>query len=71
MVTGRNVRVDSGGALNGALLRAGLVDEVSLLVHPRIVGGDGPRWYGNASPHAFDLHSATALAWLRLTHGGR
>jgi 2,5-diamino-6-(ribosylamino)-4(3H)-pyrimidinone 5'-phosphate reductase len=33
------VRVDSGGRLNGALLRAGLVDEVSLLVHPVVVGG--------------------------------
>jgi 2,5-diamino-6-(ribosylamino)-4(3H)-pyrimidinone 5'-phosphate reductase len=34
------VLVDSGGTLNGALLRAGLVDEVSLLVHPCLV--DGP-----------------------------
>ena len=33
------VRVDSGGALNGALLRAGLVDEIHLLVHPTLVGG--------------------------------
>ena len=35
----RRVLVDSGGTLNGALFRAGLVDEVSLLVHPRLVGG--------------------------------
>lgn len=33
------IRVDSGGTLNGALLRAGLVDEVSVLVHPFLVGG--------------------------------
>jgi 2,5-diamino-6-(ribosylamino)-4(3H)-pyrimidinone 5'-phosphate reductase len=33
------VRVDSGGTLNGALLRAGLVHELSLLVHPQLVGG--------------------------------
>ena len=33
------VLVDSGGTLNGVLLRAGLVDEVSLLVHPCLVGG--------------------------------
>ncbi len=39
----RVVRVDSGGTLNGALLRAGLVDEVSLLVHPALVGGTSPR----------------------------
>ncbi len=37
------VRVDSGGRLNGALLRAGLVDEVSVLVHPALVGGEIPR----------------------------
>jgi 2,5-diamino-6-(ribosylamino)-4(3H)-pyrimidinone 5'-phosphate reductase len=34
----RTVRVDSGGSLAGALLRAGLVDEVSVLVHPVLVG---------------------------------
>lgn len=32
------IRVDSGGALNGALLRAKLVDEIHLLVHPVLVG---------------------------------
>jgi 2,5-diamino-6-(ribosylamino)-4(3H)-pyrimidinone 5'-phosphate reductase len=37
------VRVDSGGTLNGAFLRAGLVDEVSLLIHPVLVGGASPR----------------------------
>ncbi len=35
----RTVRTDSGGTLNGALLSAGLVDEVSLLVHPELAGG--------------------------------
>jgi len=30
----RCVRVDSGGSISGALLAAGLVDEVSVLVHP-------------------------------------
>lgn len=30
----RRVRVDTGGRLNGALLRAGLADEVHLLVCP-------------------------------------
>jgi 2,5-diamino-6-(ribosylamino)-4(3H)-pyrimidinone 5'-phosphate reductase len=33
------VRVDSGGVLNGALLRAGLVDEISLVLAPYAVGG--------------------------------
>jgi len=39
----RVVRVDSGGTLNGALLREGLVDEVSVLLHPTLVGGTGVR----------------------------
>jgi len=34
------IRVDSGGDLNGALLRAGLVDELHLLVHPTLIGAD-------------------------------
>jgi 2,5-diamino-6-(ribosylamino)-4(3H)-pyrimidinone 5'-phosphate reductase len=37
------LRVDSGGTLNGALLRAGLVNEVSLLISPALVGGTSPR----------------------------
>ncbi len=37
------VRVDSGGILNGALLRAGLVSEVSVLIYPGLVGGKSPQ----------------------------
>jgi 2,5-diamino-6-(ribosylamino)-4(3H)-pyrimidinone 5'-phosphate reductase len=33
------VRVDSGGTLNSVLLQAGLVDEVSVLIHPYLAGG--------------------------------
>ncbi len=33
------ILVDSGGTLNGVLLRAGLVDEVSLLIQPQLVDG--------------------------------
>ena len=51
------MRVDSGGALNGALLRAGLVDELSLLVHPVLVG-DAPRWYGSPPPGPLDAGAA-------------
>jgi len=36
------IRVDSGGTLNGVLLRAGLVAEVSVLIHPALVGGSTP-----------------------------
>lgn len=35
----RVIRVDSGGALSGALLAEGLVDELSLLVCPCLTGG--------------------------------
>ncbi|HEX6020785.1 MAG TPA: dihydrofolate reductase family protein [Solirubrobacter sp.] len=62
------VRVDSGGALNGALLAAGLVDEISLLVHPLLVG-DAPRWYGASAPLALEMAAADTLdgglVWLR------
>ncbi len=36
------ILVDSGPTLSGILLAQGLVDEISLLVHPCLVGGDGP-----------------------------
>ena len=38
----KTVLLDSGGILNGLLLRAGLVDEVSLLVHPCLAGDRSP-----------------------------
>lgn len=41
------VRVDSGGTLNGVLLAAGVVDEVSVLIHPFLAGG-------RADPTMFD-----------------
>lgn len=39
----QRVRVDSGGTLNGTLLRAGLVDEISILLGPYVVGGRSAR----------------------------
>jgi 2,5-diamino-6-(ribosylamino)-4(3H)-pyrimidinone 5'-phosphate reductase len=36
----RTIRIDAGPTLNGLALRSGLVDELSLLVHP-VVAGDG------------------------------
>jgi 2,5-diamino-6-(ribosylamino)-4(3H)-pyrimidinone 5'-phosphate reductase len=58
------VRVDSGGTLNGVLLRAGLVDEVSLLIHPCLVGGMTPKSIFRAP----DLASADGVIQLRLAH---
>jgi 2,5-diamino-6-(ribosylamino)-4(3H)-pyrimidinone 5'-phosphate reductase len=61
---GEVVRVDSGGALIGALLGAGLLDEVSLLVHPCLVGERGDRrWHGVAPPPAGALELAACQTW--------
>lgn len=56
------VRVDSGGTLNGALLRAGLVNEVSVLVYPALVGGFSPASLYRAP----DLKSAEGVIDLEL-----
>jgi 2,5-diamino-6-(ribosylamino)-4(3H)-pyrimidinone 5'-phosphate reductase len=67
----RTVRVDSGGALIGALLAAGLLDEVSLLVHPLLAGTRGDRvWHGHAgAARVLEPLAAEALehglVWLR------
>jgi 2,5-diamino-6-(ribosylamino)-4(3H)-pyrimidinone 5'-phosphate reductase len=60
----RSLRVDSGGALNGALLRAGLVDEVSVLLTPLLVGGESPRSMFVAP----DVASPEQAIPLRLSH---
>jgi 2,5-diamino-6-(ribosylamino)-4(3H)-pyrimidinone 5'-phosphate reductase len=61
------VRVDSGGTLNGVLFRAGLVDEVSLLIHPSLVGGSTSR----SMYRATDLTSPEGVINLRLIHHER
>jgi 2,5-diamino-6-(ribosylamino)-4(3H)-pyrimidinone 5'-phosphate reductase len=63
------VRVDSGGGLGGALLERGLVDEVSLLVHPVLAGGNR-RWYGRSvGASRLDLVASQTfddqVVWLR------
>ncbi|MEW5719093.1 MAG: RibD family protein [Chloroflexota bacterium] len=60
----QSVRVDSGGVLNGVLLRAGLVGEVSILFTPSLVGGMTPRSIFTAP----DLASADGVVPLKLTH---
>jgi 2,5-diamino-6-(ribosylamino)-4(3H)-pyrimidinone 5'-phosphate reductase len=59
------VRVDSGGTLNGALLRAGLVEEVSVLILPCLVGGASPTHTIFRAP---DLEDARGVLNLRLIH---
>ncbi len=58
------VRVDSGGILNGALLRAGLVTEVSVLIYPCLVGGTSPASMFVAE----DLAGPEGVIRLKLTH---
>jgi 2,5-diamino-6-(ribosylamino)-4(3H)-pyrimidinone 5'-phosphate reductase len=65
----RVVRIDTGGTLLGVLLELGLIDELSLLVHPVIVGS-GPRWQGGFTDR-LDLGLANVevfeggVVWLR------
>lgn len=66
------VRVDSGGALLGALVAEGLLDELSLLVHPCVAGRPATRrWYGTEplEPGALRLVASQpldgGLVWLR------
>jgi len=66
------VRVDSGGGLNGALLERGLVDELSLLVHPLVSGDGSSAWHGPRPPRAATLEPIASerldtggLVWLR------
>lgn len=56
------VRVDSGGTLNGVLLREGLVDEVSVLFQPVLVGGESPKSFFRAP----DLASPEGVIPLKL-----
>jgi len=60
----KTVRVDSGGRLNGILFRAGLVNEVSVLINPCLVGGTSPRSIF-AAP---DLTSPDGVIPLKLIH---
>lgn len=73
---------EAGGGLNGALLRAGLVDEIQLLVLPAVVGGlgtpslfDGSELSPTETPTRLRLLSSHAendgLLWLRyeVLHG--
>jgi 2,5-diamino-6-(ribosylamino)-4(3H)-pyrimidinone 5'-phosphate reductase len=58
------VRVDSGGTLNGILLRQGLVNEVSILIHPYLIGGFTPGSIYRAS----DLLAMQDALRLKLIH---
>ncbi len=66
----------AGGKLNGALVRAGLVDEINIFLHPGIIGGfdvpslfDSPALRADEMPVRLNLISAQVQAggrvWLR------
>jgi 2,5-diamino-6-(ribosylamino)-4(3H)-pyrimidinone 5'-phosphate reductase len=70
------IRADSGGTLNSVLLQAGVVDEVSVLIHPYLAGGIpdptifDPRKAGfmDLQVPLHHLHSevlGTGIIWLR------
>jgi 2,5-diamino-6-(ribosylamino)-4(3H)-pyrimidinone 5'-phosphate reductase len=72
------VLLDSGGTLNAAMIRAGLVDELSLLLHPSVVGSGTPLVVADLenddpSVTAFRLLSSEKLdadiLWLRYEVG--
>jgi riboflavin biosynthesis pyrimidine reductase len=45
----RRLLLKGGGAINGAMLQAGLVDELSLIIAPSVEGAPG-------GPSVFDIH---------------
>ena len=50
----RCVRADGGGGINGALVRAGLVDELHVVTMPILVGGAGTPTFLDGDPMAPD-----------------
>jgi 2,5-diamino-6-(ribosylamino)-4(3H)-pyrimidinone 5'-phosphate reductase len=58
------VRVDSGGTLNGVLLREGLVTDLSVLIAPTAIGGTTPQSIYRAE----DLVSIDQAVKLELVH---
>jgi len=58
------IRVDSGGTLNGVLLREGLVTDLSVLIAPTAIGGTSPQ----SMYRAEDLVSADNAIKLKLEH---
>lgn len=68
----KRLLLEGGGALNGAFLAAGLIDETSTLIHPVVDGQQGvPAIYDHpqATPRALELIASEVLeggtVWLR------
>lgn len=63
----KRLRIDSGGKLNGALFRLGLVDEVVLIISPYLVGGHSSR----SMYQADDLKGPEGVVPLKLVQSRR
>jgi len=58
---GKEIRIEGSGRLTNSLLRAGLVDEIRLLVHPFVMGS-GKRYFEDGLPaRGFRLASQEVL----------
>jgi 2,5-diamino-6-(ribosylamino)-4(3H)-pyrimidinone 5'-phosphate reductase len=67
----RTVRLESGGALSTALLSAGLVTDLSLLIHPEVRGGDPAGFVRSGMlPPDFGGGPGLALSHLERLEGG-
>jgi riboflavin biosynthesis pyrimidine reductase len=79
----RRLLLEGGGTINGAFLRAGLVDELSLILHPAVDGAQGaPSVFDSTGDHpapapieSMTLESCQVLeqgaVWLRYQIHGR
>jgi 2,5-diamino-6-(ribosylamino)-4(3H)-pyrimidinone 5'-phosphate reductase len=68
----RMIRIDAGPTLNGLALRSGLVDELSLLVHPVVAGEGRPFAEGLDAPiemRELSSEKRGELLWLRYGRG--
>jgi dihydrofolate reductase len=58
---GADICVIGGGELAGSLIKAGLVDEIGMNVHPVILGAGIPLLSGAAGPHELELVEAREI----------
>jgi 2,5-diamino-6-(ribosylamino)-4(3H)-pyrimidinone 5'-phosphate reductase len=62
----------AGGRLNGALLRAGLVDEIYVEFLPAIIGGtDAPKLYDSPTLALDEMPTLLNLVWAQVQANGR
>ena len=60
----RTLRIDSGGTLSGIMLREGLIDEISVILSPRMVGNANSAHF--IDPAVSELPEARRLKLRRL-----